>query len=113
VDERVSWQGRSRTGIIPINNRALDRLSYLPSRKYGNSAEKVPGRGIEPRSPGLRPGALPLSEPDRFPRVDSNTIAGVKFPGPAIGRRGNGSRAWTRTRKLPVQSRTFYRLKYP
>lgn len=42
-----------RTRILPVNSRALYRLSYI-------AILLVQRLGIEPKSPGLQPGALPF-----------------------------------------------------
>ena len=75
---------------------------------------KVPGRGVEPRSLGLQPSALPLSEPGEwFPRVDSNHDAEIQSLASYHWTTGNGSRARIQTWSLLVQSQAFYQLNYP
>jgi hypothetical protein len=72
----------------------------------------VPGRGVEPRSPGLQPGALPLSEPDAwFSCQDSNPddeVQGLASDHWTTGEDGSPTR--TRTWSLPIQSRAFYHI---
>lgn len=64
------WEGGNRTHMT--------RLTVGHTTVVLPPNEMVPGRGIEPRSLGLQPSALPLSEPDVtcagewFSRQDSN-----------------------------------------
>lgn len=100
------WQGRSRTGINPINNRALDQLSYLPRCGAWPWNRTTVSRASAGR---------PAIERARrmFPRVDSNHDDESQSLASDHWTTGSGSRAWSRTRSLPVQSRTFYRLELP
>ncbi len=94
-----SWQGRSRTGIVPINNRALDHLSYLPLRGAWPWNRTTISRASIGR---------PAIERARreFPRVDSNHDDESQSLASCRWTTGNGSRAWSRTR-------TFYRIELP